>query len=129
MISLWLLGGGAAMVAMGVLAAVDSQLVGLPAHAFMSINAMHGQVHAVGGVIAILICFLLDGIARANAILGYGALFVLGFVLNVLSPDFFRMMPEAPANAPVHVMHATVALLSLGVGYVELRSALAASSY
>ena len=86
MTALWLLVGGVAMIAMGVLAALDSAFVGMPAHAFMSMNAMHGQVHAVGGFIAILSFFLLDGIARANAILGYEALFVLGFVLNILSP-------------------------------------------
>ena len=118
---LWLLVGGLAMIAMGVLAVLDTPLVGMPQHAFMSMNAMHGEVHALGGVLAILVATFLRGSARAYAIFGYGALFVLGFVLNVMSPDFFGMMPDAPANMPVHVMHATVALLSLWAGYMELR--------
>jgi len=110
------------MIAMGVLAALDTPLVGRPPDSFMSMNAMHGEIHALGGIFAVLIGLLLQGSVRAYGILAYRSLFVLGFVLNVISPDFFGMMPDAPANAPVHVMHATVALMSLGVGYQELRS-------
>lgn len=121
-LGVWVVGGGVAMIIMGLLAVRDTSLVGLPEHAFMSMNAMHGVVHALGGVLAILIVLALRGSARAYAIFGYGALFVLGFVLNVASPDFFGTMPDAPANTPVHVMHAAVALVSLAAGYGELTS-------
>ena len=116
----WVVVGGVVMIVMGLLAVGDTSLVGLPQHAFMSMNPMHGLVHAAGGVLAILIALVLRGRARAYGVLAYGALFVLGFVLNVISPDFFGMMPDAPANAPVHLMHAVVAVVSLGVGYGEL---------
>lgn len=121
-VGVWVLVGGVLMIIMGLAAVVNTPLVGLPPHAVMSMNAMHGEVHATGGLMAVLGALILHGRARAYGILGYAALFVVGFVLNVSSPDFFGMMPDAPANLPVHVMHAVVALVSLGAGYVALTS-------
>jgi len=106
--------GGIVMVTMGGLAALDTRLVGVSPNAFISMNATHGGVHAIGGLLALAAWMLLIGRLQAYAILGYGTLFVLGFILNVVSPDFFGMMTDAPANVGVHVMHATVATLSLG---------------
>jgi hypothetical protein len=111
------------MVVMGGLAILNTPLVGMPPSALLSMNPMHGGVHALGGVIAIGIGLFLRGHARAYGVLTYGALFVFGFVANLISPDFFGTMPDAPANAAIHVMHALVALISVGTGYAVLSAA------
>jgi hypothetical protein len=115
-----MVGSGVLMVLMGGLARLDTALVGSAPDALIRMNSMHGAVHALGGLLTIAAGLLLRGRALGVAALGYGALFVFGFVSNLVSPDFFGMMPDAPANAGVHAMHATVALLSLAAGYLAL---------
>lgn len=113
----WMTVGGVLMIVMGLLAVMDTSVVGSSPHALLAMNAMHGEVHALGGLIAIAIGLGLSGRARANATIAYGLVFLVGFVINVMSPDLWGMM-SVPANAGVHAMHLTVALVCLATGYL-----------
>jgi hypothetical protein len=117
----WMAGSGIAMLAMGVLANVDTSVVGSASDALIRMNAMHGDVHALGGALTLLAAATLSGRRLGAAALAYGALFAFGFVSNLASPDFFGTMPDAPANLGVHLMHATMTAGSLWAAYVTLR--------
>lgn len=113
----WMVGGGAGQVLMGLLGSMDTSVVGRSSQALLSMNMMHANVHALGGLVSIAIGLFLAGHSRAVATLAYGSLFVVGLVLNLASPDLWGRM-DVPANGGVHVMHATIALITLTVGYL-----------
>ncbi|MCC6236743.1 MAG: hypothetical protein IT299_04120 [Dehalococcoidia bacterium] len=125
----WMAGSGVAMVALGILARLDTTVAGTAPDALLRMNAMHGTVHALGGVLTIGAAAALNPRWLAVATFGYGAIFVFAFASNLASPDFFGMMPEAPANLGVHVMHATVAIASLALGALALRQSGGRASY
>ena len=112
----WLIAGvGAVQLVMGLVGAMNTALIGRSG-SLLVMNPMHGLAHTAGGLIAIAIGFALTGRARANATIVYGALFLVGFAVNLASPDLFGMMTDAPANAGIHVMHLTFAGLTLAAG-------------
>lgn len=125
----WMAGSGVAMVALAVLARMDTTVVGTAPNALLRMNAMHGMAHAVGGLLTLGAAVALRPRGLAIATFGYGVIFAVGFALNLASPDFFGMMPDAPANAGVHVMHATVTVVSLVLGALALRQSGARPSY
>jgi hypothetical protein len=53
-----------------------------------------------------------------------GILYVGNFVLNLVTPNLFGIF-SVPANTPIHVVHAAVAVVSLGVGYMARTAATA----
>jgi len=122
-------GSGVAMVALGVLARLDTTLVGAAPDAVLRMNAMHGLAHAVGGLLTLGAAAALRPRWLALATTGYGVVFVGAFVSNLVSPDFFGTMPDAPANLGVHVMHASVAAVSLALGALALQRAGGRPSY
>lgn len=125
----WMAGSGVAMIALAVLARMDTALVGRASDALLRMNAMHGMAHAVGGVLTLAAAAALRSRGLAMATLAYGVIFAIGFALNLASPDFFGTMPDAPANLGVHVMHATVAAVSLVVGVMALQQSGTRTSY
>jgi hypothetical protein len=56
--------------------------------------------------------------------MGFGILYVVIFVAVLVSPSLFGLF-SVPANAVVHVIHAALAVVSLGVAYMA-RSSLTA---
>lgn len=113
----WMVVGGGLMVAMGVLAMLDSNLVGTRPDALLTMTSMHGVVHLIGDLLSIGVGLVLTGRARANATLLYGALYLVGFALTMMSPDLWGHM-SVPANNAVHAMHFAIGLASLAAGYV-----------
>jgi hypothetical protein len=112
----WMIAGiGAVQLVMGLIGAMNTALIGRNG-SLLVMNRMHGTAHAVAGVIAIAIGFALTGRARATATIAYGVLFLIGFAVNLASPDLWRMMSDAPANMGIHVMHLTFAGLTLAAG-------------
>ncbi|TAJ16203.1 MAG: hypothetical protein EPO65_13665 [Dehalococcoidia bacterium] len=113
----WMVVGGGLMVVIGGLALLDSNLVGTRPDAVLTANATHGAVHLAGGLLSIGAGLMLAGRARANAALLYGAIFMMGFFLNLMSADLWGHMSVA-SNKADHVVHFTFALASLAAGYV-----------
>jgi hypothetical protein len=71
-------------------------------------------VHLVTGLVALWIAFGTSGKTQVDALLGFGVLYVVIFVAVLISPTLFGLF-TVPANAVVHVIHAAVAVVSLGV--------------
>jgi hypothetical protein len=115
----WMTVGGVLMVIMGGLGLLATHVVGPAPDAILRMNTMHAGAHLLGGLIAIANGLGLTGTARSNATIAYGALFLVAFVVNLASPDLWGMMPDAPANLGIHVMHATVGVLSVVTGILD----------
>ena len=49
--------------------------------------------------------------------LGFGVLYLIIFVAVLASPTLFGLF-SVPANAAVHVIHITVAVVSLAIGWM-----------
>jgi len=112
----WMIAGaGVVQLVMGLMGAMNTTLVGRSG-SLLVMNPMHGSAHAVAGIIAVVIGFALTGRARATATIAYGVLFLIGFAVNLASPDLWGMMADAPANMGIHVMHITFAGLTLAAG-------------
>jgi hypothetical protein len=113
----WMTLAGIVLLAVGLLGFVDNPLVGSSQNALLTTDTVHNIVHIVTGAIALYIAFGLDGEARANGTLGFGVLYAIIFVAVLLSPNFFGLF-SVPANTPLHVIHAALALVSLAIGWM-----------
>ena len=110
---------GAVLVGAGVLGFINpNPITGTDPNALFRANAVHAIVHLVTGALALYIAFGLSGETQANALIGFGVLYAVIFVLVLLSPTLFGLFGDAPANAGDHVLHAALAVASLAVGYL-----------
>ena len=112
----WAALAGIVLVAVGLLGFVNNPLVG-PGSALIPTGTVHNLVHILTGVLALYIAFGLRGLQQANAVIGFGILYVAIFVLVVLSPTLFGLFDVA-ANIYLHLIHAALAVVSLAVGYM-----------
>jgi len=113
----WALLAGIVLVAAGLVGFLNTSLVGSSAGALVATDSVHNIVHLATGLLALYIAFGLKGEQQANAVLGFGILYVVIFVAVLASPTLFGIFSVA-ANASVHVIHAAVAIVSLAVGYM-----------
>ena len=114
---MWATLAGIVLVAAGLLGFLNTSLVGSSSGALLATDNIHNIVHLVTGLIALYIAFGMKGAQQANAVLGFGILYVVILVAVLLSPNLFGIF-SVPANAPIHVVHAAVAVVSLAVGYM-----------
>jgi hypothetical protein len=75
-------------------------------------------VHLVRGALALYIAFGLTGARQANGLLGFGVLYVVIFVAVLFSPTLLGLFDPIPANMPLHLLHAALAVVGIGVGYM-----------
>jgi Domain of unknown function (DUF4383) len=113
----WMALAGIVLVAVGLLGFVDNPIVGSSTNALLTTDTLHNIVHIVTGALALYIAFGLRGDSQANATLGFGVLYAVIFVAVLVSPTMFGLF-SVPANAPLHVIHAALAVVSLVVGYM-----------
>lgn len=121
---------GIVLVAVGVLGFISNPIVADPRTAGNPIfhtDTIHNIVHLGTGALALYIAFGLPAERVASGVIGFGALYVAIFVLVLLSPTLFGIL-QVPANAPLHVLHAAIAVVSLGVGYMA-RNASTSTAY
>lgn len=112
---------GVILVAVGVLGFVDNPLVGKADGALIATNEIHNLVHLGTGLLALYIAFGVRASARAAGVIGFGALYAVIFGAVVLSPNLFGLFGDHPSDAVEHVIHASVAIVSLGVGAMARR--------
>jgi hypothetical protein len=62
--------------------------------------------------------FRLKGEQLVNGVIGFGVLYVVILVAVLASPNLFAFFRVA-ANAPIHVIHAALAAVSLAVGFLR----------
>jgi hypothetical protein len=117
----WATLAGIVLIAAGLLGFLNTSLVGSASGALIATDNVHNIVHLLTGLIALYIAFGLKGETQATAVLGFGVLYVIIFAAVLVSPTLFGIFSVA-ANAPIHVIHAAVAVVSLAVGYMARSS-------
>ena len=108
---------GVVLVAAGLLGFLNTPLVGSASGALVATDNVHNIVHLLTGAVALFIAFGLKGDQQANAVLGFDVLYLIIFVAVLASPTLFGLF-SVPANAAVHVVHITVAVVSLAIGWM-----------
>jgi len=111
----WMALVGLVLLAAGLVGFLNTPLAGSSANALLATDTFHNVVHLLTGLLALGIAFGLKGEAQVNGVIGFGVLYAVIFVAVLVSPTLFGLFSVA-ANAPIHVIHAAVALVSLAVG-------------
>ena len=114
---MWMTLAGIVLLAVGLLGFISNPIVGSASGALLATDTVHNVIHLGTGLLALYIAFRLKGANQVNATLGFGVLYVVIFAANLISPNLFGIF-SLPANTMVHVVHAAVAVVSLGVGYM-----------
>ena len=118
----WAALAGIVLVAAGALGFLNTSLVGTADNALLRTDSVHNIVHLVTGLVALYIAFGLKGEQQVNGLIGFGILYVIIFVAVLASPSLFGLFSVA-ASSLIHVVHAAVAIVSLGVGLMARNSA------
>lgn len=113
----WAALAGIVLVAAGALGFLNTSLVGTSENALLHTDTIHNIVHLLTGLLALGIAFGLKGEQLVNGVIGFGVLYVIILVAVLVSPTLFGIFSVA-ANGPLHVIHAAVAIVSLGVGFM-----------
>jgi len=113
----WATLAGIVLVAAGLLGFLNTSIAGDGAGAILAVDSVHNIVHILTGLVALGIAFGLKGEQQVNAVIGFGVLYVVIFAAVLVSPNLFGLF-KIQANAPIHVIHAAVAVVSLAVGYM-----------
>ena len=111
----WSALAGIVLLAAGLLGFLNTSIVGSADNAILRTDNVHNIVHTVTGLLALFIAFGLKGEQQVTGLIGFGVLYVIIFVAVLVSPTLFGVFSVA-ANGPIHVVHAAVAVVSLGVG-------------
>jgi len=111
----WMALVGLVLLAAGLVGFLNTPLAGSSANALLATDTVHNVVHLLTGLLALGIAFGLKGETQVNAVIGFGVLYAFIFVAVLVSPTLFGLFSVA-ANAPIHVIHAAVALVSIAVG-------------
>jgi hypothetical protein len=111
----WMALVGLVLVAAGLVGFLNTPLAGSSANALLATDTVHNVVHLLTGLLALGIAFGLRGDQQVNAVIGFGVLYVIIFVAVLVSPTLFGLF-SVSANAPIHLIHAAVAVVTLAVG-------------
>jgi hypothetical protein len=111
----WAALAGIVLLLAGGLGFLNTSLVGTSDNALLRTDTVHNLVHVLTGLLALTVAFGLKGQQLVNGVIGLGVLYVIIFAAVLVSPTLFGLFSVA-ANAPIHVVHAAVAVVSLGVG-------------
>lgn len=111
----WAAVAGVVLVLAGALGFLNTPIAGSGENALLRTDTVHNIVHLLTGLLALGIAFGLKGEQQVNAVIGFGVLYVIIFVAVLVSPTLFGIF-SVPANGPINVVHAAVAVVSLGVG-------------
>ena len=117
----WILLAGISLVAVGLLGFISNPIVGR-ADALFPTGNLHNLVHVLTGALALYIGFVLKGEAQINGVIGFGVLYVVIFVACLVSPNLFGLF-DLSVNVMDHVLHAGLAVVSLGLGYMARSAA------
>lgn len=111
----WAALAGVVLLLAGAVGFLNTSLVGTSENALLRTDTVHNLVHVLTGLVALTIAFGTKGTQQVNAVIGFGVLYVIIFVAVLVSPNLFGLF-SVSANAPIHLIHAAVAVVSLGVG-------------
>jgi hypothetical protein len=110
---------GIVLVAVGLLGFVSNPIVG-EGNAIFVTGTVHNIVHLATGLLALFVAFGLRGEQQAMGVIGIGVLYLVIFVLLVISPTLFGILGSAyPVNLADHGLHLGLAVVSLAVGWMS----------
>jgi hypothetical protein len=109
---------GIVLVAVGLLGFVSNPLVG-DGNAIFLTGPVHNIVHLATGLLALGVAFGLRGEQQAMGVIGIGLLYLVIFVLLLVSPTLFGILGAAyPVSTADHGLHFGLAVISLAVGWM-----------
>ena len=115
----WMVFAGVALLGAGLLGFVPGNPIASDdPNALFRVNAIHNVIHLVTGALALWIGLALRGQALSNWMIAYGLLYAAVAIVLVFDPEFFGLFADAPANAADHVLHAALAIVSIGLGWM-----------
>jgi hypothetical protein len=112
----WMLVVGIALVGAGIIGFIPNPIASADPSALFQVNAVHNVVHLATGALALGIALAFRGPALALATVLFGLLYAAVGIVLVIDPTLFGLLDSAPANALDHVLHAAVAIVSIGLG-------------
>ena len=119
----WMVFAGASLVGAGLLGFVPGNpIASSDPNALFRVNALHNVIHLATGLIALWLGLRTRGSTLASGMIGYGALYGLVAIVLAIDPALFGLFADAPANVFDQVLHAGLAIVSIGLGWM-LRSA------
>ena len=119
----WAMFAGVALVVAGLLGFVGGNpIASADPNALFQVNALHNIIHIATGAIALWLGYTARGSALSTGLIAYGALYAVVLVLLLVDPGLFGLFADAPANVFDHLLHAVLAVVSIGLGWM-LRSA------
>lgn len=111
----WSLIAGAVLILVGILGFLPNPVVG-ERDALATTDGMHNIVHIVTGLVALGIYMTASPASRPGALIGFGILYAVIFLAVLISPNLFGLF-AVPANATLHAIHFSLAVVSLWLGY------------
>jgi hypothetical protein len=110
----WLLLVGGVLIVVGIVGFLPNPLVG--PSGLVATDNVHNVIHVVTGLLALGLALGWRSDIGAAAMV-FGALYGAVFVLTLISPNLFGILP-VPVNVVDHVIHVGVAFVSLALGYL-----------
>jgi hypothetical protein len=110
----WLLLVGGVLIVVGIVGFLPNPLVG--PSGLVATDNVHNVIHVATGLLALALAIGWRSDIGAAAML-FGALYGAVFVLTLISPNLFGILP-VPVNVVDHVIHVGVAFVSLALGYL-----------
>jgi uncharacterized protein DUF4383 len=109
---------GIVLVAIGLLGFISNPLVG-DTNAIFVTGSVHNLVHLATGLLALFVAFGLRGEQQAMGVIGIGVLYLVIFVLLLVSPTLFGILGAGyPVSNADHGLHLGLAVISLAVGWM-----------
>jgi hypothetical protein len=115
----WLAFAGVSLVGAGLLGFVaGNPIASADPNALFQVNALHNIIHIATGALALWLAFGARGYSLSTGLIGYGALYAVVAILLVVDPTLFGLFADAPANVLDHGLHAALAIVSIGLGWM-----------
>ena len=119
----WASFAGVSLIGAGLLGFVaGNPIASASPTALFQVNAVHNIIHIATGAVALWLGLGARGYSLSTGLIAYGALYAAVFVLLLVDPKLFGLFADAPANVFDHLLHAALAVVSIGLGWM-LRSA------
>jgi hypothetical protein len=118
----WITIAGIALIGAGLLGFIDNPIVSSRSDALFQTGTVHNAVHIVTGLLALYIAFGLKGEMQTNGVIGFGVLYAVVLVVTLISPNLFGLF-QYGVNVGDHLLHAALAVVSLGIGWMARSSA------
>ena len=115
----WLIFAGVALIGAGLLGFLaGNPIASADPNALFRVNTLHNIVHLATGALALWLGLGMRGYSLATGLIGYGALYAVVAVLLIVDPTLFGLFADAPTNVLDHLLHAALAIVSLGLGWI-----------